>query len=197
LARVAEASPLPVWFQDFFRAQTLAHTIRTWQPIIVPGPLQVPEYARVLYEVTGTPDDLIEERVTSRVDLQEKTIERQPVPAKLIAVMDEVVLHRQVGPAEVMHKQLLHLVEQGQRKHIGIQIVPASRGANAGHVGAFTIASLDDADVMLMEALEDVTTDKRASIRHGQEVFDQLRLNALSGPESLEMIMKAAESCKP
>jgi transcriptional regulator with XRE-family HTH domain len=29
LARVAEASPLPVWFQDFFRAQTLAHTIRT------------------------------------------------------------------------------------------------------------------------------------------------------------------------
>ena len=61
--------------------------------------------------------------------------------------------------------QLLRLAELGKRKHIGIQIVPASRGANAGHVGAFTIASLDDADVMLMDAaVEDVTTDKRPAI---------------------------------
>lgn len=96
-----------------------------------------------------------------------------------------------------MHEQLLHLAKQGQRQHIGIQIVPASRAANAGNIGAFTIASLDDADVMLMDALEDVTTDKRASIRHGLEVFDQVRLDALSGPESLELIMKAVESCNP
>jgi hypothetical protein len=197
LAWVAEASPVPVWFEDFFRAQTLAHTIRTWHPIIIPGPLQTPEYARVLYEATGTPDDLIEERVAARIDLQQQTIERLPVSARLIAVMDEAVLHRRVGSEEVMRTQLTHLADQGRRKHIGIQIVPASRGANAGHVGAFTIASLEDADVMLMDALEDVTTDKRAAIRNGLEVFDQIRLDALSGPESLELIMKAAESCKP
>jgi len=197
LAWVAEASPVPVWFADFFRAQTLAHTIRTWQPIIIPGPLQIPDYARVLYEATGTPDDLIEERVAARIDLQQQTIERRPVPVNLIAVMDEAVLHRRVGPEDVMHRQLVHLAEQGQRKHIGIQVIPASRAANAGHVGAFTIASLEDADVMLMEAVEDVTTDKRPAVRAGQEIFDRVRLDALSGPESLELIMKAAESCKP
>jgi hypothetical protein len=64
-------------------------------------------------------------------------------------------------------------LEQGQRKHIGIQVVPASRGGNAGHVGAFTIASLEDADVMLMGAIEDVTTDKRPAIRAGLAVFDR------------------------
>ena len=197
LAWVAEASPVPIWFEDFFRAQSLAHTIRTWHPSIIPGSLQIPDYTRVLYEVTGTPDDLIEERVAARIDLQQQTIERRPVPVKLIAVMDEAVLHRRVGTEEVMHRQLLHLAEQGQRKHIGIQVVPASRAANAGHVGAFTIASLDDADVMLMDAVEDVTTDKRAAIRHGLEIFDQVRLDALSGPESLELILKVAESCKP
>jgi len=196
LAWVAEATPVPVWFKDFFRAQTLAHTIRTWHPIIIPGLLQIPDYARVLYEVTGTSDDLIEERVAARIDLQQQTIERRP-PARLIAVMDEAVLHRRIGEEEVMRRQLLHLAEQGERKHIGIQIVPASRGASAGHVGAFTIASLEDADVMLMEALEDATTDKRASVRNGLEIFDQVRLNALSGPESLDLIMKAAESCTP
>lgn len=46
LAWVAEASPIPEWFQDFFRAHTLAHTIRVWHPIIVPGPLQTPASAR-------------------------------------------------------------------------------------------------------------------------------------------------------
>jgi transcriptional regulator with XRE-family HTH domain len=197
LAWVAEASPIPEWFQDFFRAQTLAHTIRTWQPIIIPGLLQIPDYARVLYETTGTPDDLIEERVAARIDLQQQTIERRPVPVQLLAVMDEAVLYRQVGQAEVMHKQLMHLAEQAQRRHIGIQVVPASGAANAGHVGAFTVASLDDADVLLMNALEDVTTDKRATIRTGLKIFDRVRLDALSGRESLELIMKAAESCKP
>jgi hypothetical protein len=98
---------------------------------------------------------------------------------------------------DIRYRQLTHLAEQGQRKHIGIQIVPTSRGANAGHVGAFTIASLDDADVMLMDAVEDVTTDKRAAIREGQAIFDRVRLDALSGPESLELIAKAAEECKP
>jgi transcriptional regulator with XRE-family HTH domain len=197
LAWVADASPVPVWFEDFFRAQRLAHTIRTWHPIIIPGPLQISDYARALFVAMGLDDELIEERVAARIDLQQQTIERRPVPVTLIAVMDEAVLHRRIGPEDIRYRQLTHLAEQGQRKHIGVQIVPASRGANAGHVGAFTIASLDDADVMLMGAVEDVTTDKRAAIREGQAIFDRVRLDALSGPESLELIAKAAEECKP
>ena len=108
----------------------------------------------MLHEATGTPDDLIEERVAARIDLLQQTIERLPTPAKLIAVMGEAVLHRRVGSEEVMHEQLMHLADQGQRKHIGIQIVPASRGANAGHLGAFTVASLDDADVLAQVQLQ-------------------------------------------
>jgi hypothetical protein len=175
----------------------MAHTIRTWHPIIIPGPLQTPGYARVLAASTGIREDLVTERVAARIDLQQQTIERQPTPVHLLAVMDEAVLHRDVGSEEIRLQQLMHLAELGERNHVGIQVVPAKRGANAGHVGAFTIASLDDADVMLMEAIEDVTTDKRPAIRSGFEVFDRVRLAALSGPESLELIMKVAESCKP
>jgi hypothetical protein len=145
----------------------------------------------------GVHSGVVEERVAARIDLQQQTIERHPVPVTLIAVMDEAVLHRRVGSDEIRHRQLQHLAEQGQCKHIGIQIVSASRGANAGHVGAFTIASLDEADVMLMGAIEDVTTDQRATIRAGFGIFDRVRLDAFSGPESLELILKAAEECKP
>jgi hypothetical protein len=79
---------------------------------------------------------------------------------------------------------------------IGIQVVPAIRGAH-GQFAAFTIASMDDADVVLMDAIEDVTTDQRPTIRMGLAIFDRVRLDALSGPESLEFIAKVAEGCKP
>ena len=197
LAWVAEASQMPTWFEDFFRAQALAHTIRAWQPIVIPGLLQIPDYARALHEGAGTADDLIEERVAARIELQQQTIERRPEPVRLLAVMDEAVLHRRVGSEEIRYRQLVHLAELGQRKHIGVQVVPAGRGANAGHVGPFTIASVDEADVMLMGAIEDVTTEKRSAIRTGQMIFDRVRLEALSGPESVELIVKVAEKCKP
>jgi hypothetical protein len=197
LAWVTEVSPVPPWFDDFYKALPLAHTARTWHPFFIPGLLQTPDYAKALHEGAGTPDELAEERISVRIDLQQRTVERLPVPVNVLAVMDEAALHRRVGSAEVRHRQLMHLIEQGQRKHIGVQIVPASRAANAGQVGAFTIASLEDADVMLMEAVEDITTDKRASIRTGLGIFDRVRLDALSGPESLELIAKVAEGCKP
>lgn len=197
LAWSAGAAPVPIWFEDFFKAQVLSHTIWVWHPIIIPGHLQTPDYARVLYEVVGTPKNLIDERVAARMDLQQQTIHREPAPVNLVAVMDEGVIRKQIGSPEVMRAQLLHLLELGKQGNIGIQVVPASRAANAGHVGAFTIACMQDTDVMLMEAMEDVTTDKRASVQEGLAIFDRIRLVALSGPESLELIAKVAEEWTP
>src|SRR5216684_3594530 len=54
LAWVAAASPAPVWFENFFRAQVLAHTIRTWHMSFIPGLLQIPDYTRALHEGAGT-----------------------------------------------------------------------------------------------------------------------------------------------
>jgi transcriptional regulator with XRE-family HTH domain len=196
LAWSAETAPVPPWFADFRQAQVMAHTIRTWHPSIIPGLLQTPDYSRSLHEGAGTPDELIAERVAARLDLQQQTIDRTP-PVGLLAVMDEAALHRYVGPDAIMRAQLAHLVELGQRKHVGIQVVPARRGANAGHVGAFTIASMDDADVMLMDAVQDVTTDQRAMLRTALTIFDRVRLDAHSQVESLGLISEVAERYKP
>ena len=42
---------------------------------------------------------------------------------------------------------------------------------------------------MLMGAIEDVTTDNRSTVREGLSIFDRVRLDALSGPESAQLIM--------
>lgn len=192
LAWVTDSAPVPEWFQDFYKAQVMSRAIWAWQPLIVPGHLQTSDYARGLFDVAGTDDDVIDERVAARIDLQQQTIERVP-PVSLLAVMDEGVLHRQVGSPEIMHAQLTRLVELGRRKHIGIQVVPAGHGVNAGHVGGFTIARMSDGDVMLQDGVEDVMIDSRSAIQGGLDTFDRVRLVALSGPESLDLIAKVAE----
>ena len=193
LTWVTRVAPIPVWFEDFRKAQVLARKIFTWHPFMIPGLLQIPDYARALHEGAGTADELIDERVNARIDLQTQTINRHPAPVTVIAVMDEAALHRQIGTPEVMQAQLSHLVELAQHKHVWIQVIPASRAANAGQVGAFTVASMDDGDIMLMDGVEDVPTDKQSSVRAGLDIFDRVRLVALSGPESLDLIAKVAE----
>jgi transcriptional regulator with XRE-family HTH domain len=200
LARVGKArnatGDVPPWFETFRDVVLIAHTVRTWHPIIIPGPLQTSDYARALLTAMGEEDDHVAELVTARLDLQQ--ILDRPEPVTLWAVLDEAVLWRRVGSEEIRYQQLAHLLEQGERASIGIQVVPAVRGANAGCVGAFTIASVEGtSDVLLTEAVEDVTTDRPGVVRKAHAIFDRVRLDSLSGPESLELIAKVAEQCKP
>jgi len=55
LARSTDDSdPVPAWFADYLNdVEAVAHTIRTWQPMIVPGLLQTPDYARALFTAMG------------------------------------------------------------------------------------------------------------------------------------------------
>jgi hypothetical protein len=194
LARAAEESPVPPWFEDFAAAQQVAHTIRTWHPNVVPGWVQIPDYSRPLYEVMGLDDDRIEELVAARTNLQQ-VFTRPQRPTTLLVVMDEAVLRRRVGSEEVMHRQLAHLAELGQRKNVGVQVVPAGHGCNAGHVGALTIASLPGApDVLLTEAaVRDMTTDDPAELLQAHWIFDRVRLDALNQAQSLEFITELAD----
>jgi hypothetical protein len=136
---------------------------------------------------------LITERVNARARLQQEVLDRDP-PVQLIAIVDESVLRRQVGSREVMAGQCRHLVALGQRRSVTIRVIPNVNGGNAGHVGAFTIASLEDGDVMLKDAVgEDITTDKRGDIRAAMDVFERVGWVALSASESLDLISNLGE----
>ena len=82
---------------------------------------------------------------------------REDPPAPLLwALIDEGVLYRPVAPAEVMHDQLMHLVEMSRRPNITVQVVPYSAGGHTGLLGAFTIADLDGNPGIVN--VEDITT---------------------------------------
>ena len=114
----------PRWFEDWVDAQGRATVLRGWEPLLVPGLLQTPEYARALFRAWRTDDDedKAEQLVTARIDRQR--IFDRPKPPSFWAVLDEGVLRRRIGGAKVMADQLVHLAEMGERA--SIKIVTAS-----------------------------------------------------------------------
>jgi DNA-binding transcriptional regulator YiaG len=201
LGRFYEASrkwsngPVPPWFEDYLRAETQAHTLRIWQPLIVPGPFQSSDYARELFKVEQP--DLTNERLDEQVAarLERQNIFDKSEPPNTWVVLDEAVLHRCIGSAKVMHDQLLQMADMSLRSYVSLQVVPASSAVHPGLAGSFQIASVDGKpDLMLIEAVvEDQTTERGSFVRKVTVAFDRLRGFALSCAGSRDLILKVAE----
>ena len=172
-----------------------ATTLRSWEPIVVPGLLQTADYARAVLRA-GRPDAIdekIEELVTARLT-RRKTLDRED-PPRLWFVVDESVLHRQAGCRKVMHEQLQALVEAAERSNVTIQVVPTSAGIHAGHLGAFALASLNGKpDVVYLEnAHSGQVSDQPEDVRAIANIWEAIHEETLPTRTSLEIITKVME----
>jgi transcriptional regulator with XRE-family HTH domain len=184
---------VPGWFQPWRHFEALAATLRSYEPLLVPGLLQAEDYARAILAVRpgGRRDDL-DEQVAARMERQ--TILERADPPQLWTVLDEGVLHRCIGGPKVMHGQLEHLADAAENPLTTIQIIPASAGGHAGLLGAFVIADLDGSPgmVYLETSAEGQVTDSPAILAHVMRRFDALRAEALPRAASRDLIMKVA-----
>jgi transcriptional regulator with XRE-family HTH domain len=196
LARGA-AGPVPTWFEDWLEAEAQAQELQVWSPVLIPGLLQTAEYARALFLAaqSDTSDEAIAALVTARLERQ--AILDRADPPDAVFILDETVTTRLIGSPAVMHDALIHAVELAHRPSIVVQVVPVSRGANAGLGGAFDLARAHSTpDTLRMEGIEDQTTQKRSLVRKGAVVFNRVRADALTRDASLDLILKAAERWK-
>jgi transcriptional regulator with XRE-family HTH domain len=186
----------PRWFVDWVDAERRAAVVRWWEPLLVPGLLQTPEYARALFKAWQTTgdDDEVENLVTARMDRQR--IFDRPRPPAFWAVIDEAVLRRRVGGAKVMQDQLVHLADMTERPTINVHVIPAEVGAHVGLLGAFAIAGFegDAPGVVYFETTDEgQTTKDSATVAKIIITFDTLRSEALPRGASRGLIMKVAE----
>jgi Domain of unknown function (DUF5753) len=194
LARRTDGA-VPTWFEDWLRTEGEAHTLRIWQPLIIPGLFQIAGYARALFLATGVDEQKADELVAVRLERQ--SILDCAEPPHVITVLDEAVLHRLVGSPALMYEQLTHLVGLSERPNVSIEVVPSSTGENAGLSGALLLASCDGApDVLDMVGVEDVTVERRSLVRHATRIFDLVRADALPRTASRTLILEAAEQWK-
>lgn len=158
--------------------------MRSWQPFLVDGLLQTPTYADVLFHGNAR-------RVEGRIDRQ--AILARPEPPRLICVMPEIVLWNQVGTAEVMHQQLLHLAE-AITPRISVQIIP-NGAPHPGHFGAFLLARLPGGNQIAYADSEPHgrILDGRSDIDALSERFSDLATYALPAEQSGALIRQTAE----
>jgi transcriptional regulator with XRE-family HTH domain len=138
----------PDWFKQHLDIEAEASVIKVYETVVVPGLLQLEEYAREVIAAGGGPD--IDEMVARRMARQEiLTRENPPV---LWVLLTESVLDWPVGGPEVMRKQLAHLLELSERPNIGIRVIPRSAGTHNGLDGSFKIMTSPSGDIAYTES---------------------------------------------
>jgi hypothetical protein len=132
------SAAFPPAFREFAAYEAEAVTLWTFQHALVPGLLQTEDYARaVLERHPNVTTDQVAERVIARLSRQ-AVLERVDPPI-LWVLLDENVLHREIGGARIMRDQMTHLSTMARRPNITVQVIPQV-GAHVGLTGAFAMA---------------------------------------------------------
>ncbi|WP_236004713.1 helix-turn-helix domain-containing protein [Nonomuraea antri] len=184
----------PKWFQAWPKIEAGAHSLRTWQPLVVPGLLQTRSYARAM--ISGQPgitEQRVEEATEARMARQ-ILFEREE-PPMYAALIDEIVLLRPIGGPQVMLEQLEHLLQVMTHPCITLQIVPMAAVPTIGLLGGFVIAHQPQGPdtVYLDSAADGEVSDREERVRRVNLRFDAIRSYARPVNETADAIREKME----
>ncbi|MEV7965533.1 helix-turn-helix transcriptional regulator [Sphaerisporangium sp. NPDC088356] len=188
-----EASP--PWFHGWLDVEQQAHTLRTWQPLVVPGLLQTEEYAREV--IRGEPC-ITQEQVAKKLEarMERQAILARTTPPVLWVVLDEAVLLRPIGGKDVIRRQLECLLAAVESPRISIQVVPLMLGGTTGISGGFVIAQLPGrTDTVYIEsATHGYVTSHSDDVQAIHHRYDIIRTEAHPQHVSIDRIREAIKA---
>lgn len=180
---------------DYAFCEERATQIRSFDPNVVPGSLQTPEYANAVIRAADptASDTQVERWLELRMKRQE--VLSRPDPLRLSVVLDEAVLRRCVGGRSVMRSQLDHLVGVAARPSITLRVLPFAVGAHASPEGQFGIFEMSEPypDVAYMDTRAGGIYVEADEVGDYTLAFDRLVKDALGPRRSVECIRSAAE----
>ena len=181
---------LPSWLEAYVGLEEAATQIRAYEVQFVPGLLQTGDYARAV-TVLGHPNAPARE-IDRRVGLRlaRQVVLTRPAPPNIWAVLDEAVLRRPIGGAEIMRAQIRHLIEIAQRPNVTVQVIPFQAGGHAAAGGPFSILRFAEYDLPDVVYLEQLTSalylDKKEVLDSYLMVMDRLAVEAMTPTASLK-----------
>ncbi|MFI7342441.1 Scr1 family TA system antitoxin-like transcriptional regulator [Streptomyces sp. NPDC050085] len=191
----ANRSKHPEQFAEAAEAEALATEIREYGAMLIPGLLQIPDYARAVFldfQPTA-PDKAIDELLANR--MERTGLLNDPTKPVLWVVLDEAALRRPVGGAEVMARQLRHIASLMRERRVLVQVLPFAAGGHASLHGALKIMYFDDAPPLTF--IEAPATgqllDDTATVTRNELSFDLVSASALTPRQSLALIESVAQ----
>jgi transcriptional regulator with XRE-family HTH domain len=167
-------------FAQYLGHEGAASSFRIFHPFLVPGLLQTEDYAAA---VLGAHPE--ENRAAKIVELrmrrQDKLFQRPELEFEF--VVNEEALHRWIGGASAMRRQLEHLREMSGHPNVSIFVLPYSSGAHPGLRGPFVLLGLDqpDGDLLFLESVngDQLIRDDPEQVARYATRFEALRGTSL------------------
>jgi transcriptional regulator with XRE-family HTH domain len=172
--------------------EAAASSIRAYEAQVVPGLLQVEDYARAM--ICKARPDMTQAEVDRRVHVRSarQSLLTQADPLNLWVVLDEAVFRRPVGGSAVMRRQVDHLGRMAQMPNVRLQVLPFAAGAHAGMDGSFGILKYEDPgdpDLAFAEnAAGGLFLEKDDELQRYNAIFEQLQATALSPEASMAFL---------
>jgi hypothetical protein len=180
-------------YGGYLELEQSATLLRSYEPQLIPGLLQTPEYARQV--ITAMRVDLDAKQVQALVDVrmnrQDILAREDAPPPKLWAVIDEAAFRRIESKPAVLKEQLEQLLDVEPRTNITLQLLPFDTGFHPGLYGSFMLMGFPEPnpDVVWVENLTNsVYFEGSDDVERYTEVFDHLRATALGPPETRSRI---------
>jgi plasmid maintenance system antidote protein VapI len=203
--RLAKEVHEPTWLQEYgdllpARLRTLvsfeeaASEIIGFETNVVPGLLQIPDYASaVLRAQVSIPADEVEDRVVARI--QRQNIFSKPTRPMCRFFLEEFALLRTGPGREVMSEQVHRLLQLSVRPYIEIRIIPDTAGF---HPGRKPFRFMEFHELMPVVHLEDETgvqfLQQKKTIATYRRIIDGLDSIALNEGQSKQWIVRLAKA---
>jgi transcriptional regulator with XRE-family HTH domain len=189
-------------YAAYIALEAEAETAWCWSAQLVHGLLQTREYARAVITSTlgwmpTTPPGTIRQLVDVRLARQ-RIITGGGLALSI--VLDESVLLRKIGDAQIMRAQLEHLVSASRMPNVMIRVLPLT-GAHPVGTGSFVLLAFPPipgmgppADAVYIEQLRrsEVFADEETETYEYKLAFEQLTTEALDPEQSRDLIARVA-----
>ena len=160
--------------------EATAATIRCYDHAVVPGLLQVREYAQLVFEMADVGDKDTTGTVEGRMHRQAVLLDQSK---QFLILITEAALRWRPGPVSLQTDQLRHIRAVMVLPNIQIGILPLRGQAKVIYPESFQIYAdrTDDADTLVVVELvtDEVTISEPASVALYLREFDRLRARAV------------------
>ncbi|MDG9716730.1 helix-turn-helix transcriptional regulator [Streptomyces sp. DH24] len=184
---------------DYFEAVRLlerqAVMIREFALSFVPGILQTKRYARAVLGKAFPPvsKEECDRRLVTR--LERARILDDPVTPVVWALLDEAVLRRPLGSADVMAEQLAHIVRLAEAERVRVHVMPFDMGFHPLMESMLTLMWFEDQPPLAYgEGLRmGKLHDSPSAVHELQSRYDLALSDALSQRDSLALLKATAK----
>ncbi len=173
--------------------ERVATSVIEWQPFLVPGLLQTPDYARALFLGDGLPLKEAERQTEARMTRRPLVVGPGAIPFEVL--LGETAVRNPVGSAAIMARQLRFLADlMATSAKLTLRVVPAHGGAHPGLAGRFCVYDMQAAaPIVYFEHQRSgaFMLDEGSQTHH--DSADRIRAKSLDEQASAIFLQRSAE----